>query len=136
MTQITDNTAKSRFELDINGAIAFANYRIEDTTLYIDYVEAPIALRGTGAASQLMAWVMETANAQQLKDIIGERRIVDRARQYHGPHQGRQDTDSLIALIGRGERLQGVEIVTQPFGKHMLHSLWLARHIGGKRRKQ
>ncbi len=66
MTQITDNTAQSRFELDLDGAIAFANYRIEGDTLYIDYVEAPVALRGTGAASQLMAGIMEMANARNL----------------------------------------------------------------------
>ena len=50
----TENAAKHRFEYRVGDQIAFANYRKNDGTLYIDYVEAPPELRGTGAASQLM----------------------------------------------------------------------------------
>lgn len=58
---VIDNTGASRFELDVDGAIAHANYRVTDDTLYIDYVEAPPALRGTGAAGRLMEGVMTAA---------------------------------------------------------------------------
>jgi len=63
------NTQKSRFEHAVNGAIAFANYRLQDSTLYIDYVEAPPELRGTGAAGKLMQDIMDFAQKHSLKVI-------------------------------------------------------------------
>lgn len=58
---VIDNTDTSRFELDIDGQVAHADYRVDSDTLYIDYVEAPPALRGTGAAGRLMEGVMTAA---------------------------------------------------------------------------
>lgn len=64
---ITDNTARKRFELNLDGHIAFADYRREEAVLHIPHVEAPPALRGTGAAGDLMRGIMEFARANQLK---------------------------------------------------------------------
>lgn len=64
---ITDNRDRSRFELDIDGRIVFANYRRQGSTLVIPHVEAPPPLRGTGAAGRLMRGVMETARAEGLR---------------------------------------------------------------------
>lgn len=61
--QIRDNTERSRYELEIDGQIVFANYRRDGTILSILHVEAPIPLRGTGAASRLMQGIVETAGA-------------------------------------------------------------------------
>lgn len=61
---VIDNTGAHRFELDVDGQIAHADYRVSDDTLYIDYVEAPPALRGTGAAGRLMEGVMTAAAAK------------------------------------------------------------------------
>ncbi len=60
-----DNAGKSRFEYLMNGSVAFANYRREGTTLFIDYVEAPEELRGTGAAGKLMQNIMEQARQEK-----------------------------------------------------------------------
>lgn len=65
-TPVTDNPAKSRFELDVNGLTVFATYRRDGSTLYIPYVEAPPSLRGTGAAGRLMEGVMAAARAEGL----------------------------------------------------------------------
>lgn len=62
--QITDNTAGHRYELAMEGEIAYANYRREDGTLFIDYVFAPEALRGTGAAGRLMEGIVAQARAE------------------------------------------------------------------------
>jgi len=51
----------------VNGQTVFARYSRQGSTLVIPYVEAPPALRGTGAASRLMAGVMEIARAERLK---------------------------------------------------------------------
>src|SRR4051812_50194579 len=58
---ITDNVARSRYELDVDGRIVFANYRRNGSTLHIPYVEAPPSLRGTGAAGPLVGGGVGTA---------------------------------------------------------------------------
>ena len=58
---VIDNAGSNRFELDVEGEIAHADYRVESETLYIDYVEAPPTLRGTGAAGRLMEGIMTIA---------------------------------------------------------------------------
>jgi predicted GNAT family acetyltransferase len=62
--QVTDNPARSRYELDIGGQIVFASYRRDGGTLFIRHVEAPPPLRGTGAAERLMQGVAEIARAE------------------------------------------------------------------------
>lgn len=64
---VRDNPAQSRYELEVDGAVAFARYRREGGLLVISYVEAPPALRGTGAAARLMEGVMDIARAEKLK---------------------------------------------------------------------
>jgi len=64
-----DNATKKRFEYALNGSVAFANYRREGGILYIDYVEAPPELRGTGAAGILMQNIVEFSQKEDLKII-------------------------------------------------------------------
>lgn len=66
---ISDNRAKSRFELPVGGQTVFAEYRRSGGTLVISYVEAPPSLRGTGAAGRLMEGVMEQARTEGLKVV-------------------------------------------------------------------
>ncbi|HET6474308.1 MAG TPA: GNAT family N-acetyltransferase [Pseudomonadales bacterium] len=58
MNRVTDNTARSRFELEENGLVAFADYRRRDGVLVIPHVEAPPALRGTGTSQRLLEGVL------------------------------------------------------------------------------
>lgn len=62
-----DNKNLGRYERAIGDAIVFANYRLEGKTLYINYIEAPEALRGTGEAGKLMADIMDYAQDAGLK---------------------------------------------------------------------
>jgi predicted GNAT family acetyltransferase len=64
MDQLRDNTAASRYELDIDGETVFANYRRSGDTLTILWVESPPALRGTGAAGRLMKLLGQEAEAK------------------------------------------------------------------------
>ena len=61
---LIDNTETSRFELDVGGQTVFANYRRTDGVITIMWVEAPPALRGTGAAGRLMTLVAEQARKE------------------------------------------------------------------------
>ena len=69
----TNNAEKNRFELKQDGSMATADYRVEGTTLFIDYVESPEELRGTGAAGKLMQHIVDFAskNNLEIKPICG-----------------------------------------------------------------
>jgi hypothetical protein len=55
--------------MDEQGLTSWADYRRNGDTLVIDHVEAPPALRGTGAAGRLMAAVAADARRKGLKII-------------------------------------------------------------------
>lgn len=54
MSELRDNPAAGRFEMVENGMTVWADYRRSGSTLFIDHVEAPAALRGTGASGRFM----------------------------------------------------------------------------------
>jgi predicted GNAT family acetyltransferase len=64
---VRQNTALSRFEFDVEGDIAFANYQLADGVVAITYVEVPRSLRQRGVGSQLMLGLLEAARTQGLK---------------------------------------------------------------------
>lgn len=55
-----------RYEMDEQGLTSYADYRRDGQRLYIDYVFAPPALRGTGASGRLMGAVAEKARGEGL----------------------------------------------------------------------
>ncbi len=61
-----DNWEESRFELEENGHLAWAEYRIRDGKYLIPHVEAEPALRGAGTAGRLMRAIVEYARAESL----------------------------------------------------------------------
>jgi len=66
-TPVTDNADRRRFEMDVDGQIVFASYMRDGDTVQIRHVEAPPALRGTGAAGRLMEGIVGIARADSLK---------------------------------------------------------------------
>jgi predicted GNAT family acetyltransferase len=69
MKDLRDNSQASRYELDVEGQTVFANYRKADGVLTITWVEAPPALRGTGAAGKLMSLVAEEAKRHKWRVV-------------------------------------------------------------------
>jgi uncharacterized protein len=63
----SDNSDEMRFEWLENGAVVFADYRGASDRLAITHVEAPLALRGTGAAGRLMEAMADHARREGLK---------------------------------------------------------------------
>lgn len=59
--------SRSRFELEEQGALAFATYRRAGDVFTIPHVEAAPALRGTGAAGRLMEGIAAEARAHGYK---------------------------------------------------------------------
>jgi predicted GNAT family acetyltransferase len=64
---VRDNPSRSRYELEIDGQTVFASYRRQGDVLAITHVEAPVSLRGTGAAGRFMQGLMEVMRQQQQK---------------------------------------------------------------------
>lgn len=65
--KITDNTAKSRFELVESNEISYADYDRKGDVLSIKYVFSPEALRGSGAAGRLMEGIAGIAKSENVK---------------------------------------------------------------------
>ncbi len=74
---IRDNKAQSRFELDVGGALAFANYRLAPGKVIITHTETPRALRGRGIASTLVKGALELIRADGLKVVAGCSFVMD-----------------------------------------------------------
>jgi predicted GNAT family acetyltransferase len=71
MATVRDNKAQSRFELDAEGSVAFANYRLTPSAVIITHTETPLALRGRGIASGLVEGALELIRADGRKVIAG-----------------------------------------------------------------
>jgi predicted GNAT family acetyltransferase len=70
-SQVRDNKSQHRFELDVEGTVAFANYRLTPGTVIITHTETPRALRGRGIASELVGGALELIRADGLKVVAG-----------------------------------------------------------------
>ncbi len=77
MNHVRDNVAQSRFELDAEGAVAFANYRLTPSAVIVTHTETPPALRGRGIASELMQGALELIRADGHKVVAGCSFVVD-----------------------------------------------------------
>lgn len=64
---ITDNSERQHYELDVDGQIVFAIYRRDGDVVSIRHVEAPVLLRGTGAADRLMRGIVAKARAESFR---------------------------------------------------------------------
>jgi uncharacterized protein len=67
MSEVRNNTALNRFELDVDGGMAFADYDAAPGRITITYAEVPAELRGRGIGSTLVRGALELARAQGLK---------------------------------------------------------------------
>ena len=77
MAAVRDNKALGRFELDVEGTVAFANYRVTPQAVVITHTETPRALRGRGVASELVKGALELIRADGRKVIAGCGFVVD-----------------------------------------------------------
>lgn len=69
MTEVIDNEVRGRFELEEQGMTAYADYRRDGERLYIDYVFAPVPLRGKGTSDRLMHGVAAAARQDSARII-------------------------------------------------------------------
>ena len=64
---VTNNISKNRYELEVEGHLAIADYRMEEGgRMAITHVFVPEELRGKGVAAQVMKGVVDDAKARGL----------------------------------------------------------------------
>lgn len=68
-TKVRDNRERSRFELEVDGGIAFADYELKDGVIVFTHTESPQALSGRGVASALIRGALEQVRAKGLKVV-------------------------------------------------------------------
>jgi predicted GNAT family acetyltransferase len=67
MAELRINYDRCRYEMDEQGLTSYADYRLQGERLFIDYVFAPPALRGTGASGRLMQALAADARERGLR---------------------------------------------------------------------
>ncbi|MGA0598588.1 GNAT family N-acetyltransferase [Enterovirga sp. CN4-39] len=87
MPAFHDAEERSRFELDVSGQVAYADYQRRPGVLVISYVYAPPPLRGTGASDRLMSAVAEQARAEDRKILA----LCGYARGWLRAHRAHRD---------------------------------------------
>jgi predicted GNAT family acetyltransferase len=69
MSSLTDNTSANRFEMPIDGHIAFVTYRRNDGVISLDHAEVPSALEGRGLGSKLVRATLDQVRSEGLKVV-------------------------------------------------------------------
>lgn len=68
---IVDNTRESRFEVTVDGEVAFLGYTRDAARVIYHTTRVPTALEGRGIAGQLTKHALDTARASGLKVVPG-----------------------------------------------------------------
>jgi uncharacterized protein len=67
--KIENNAIASRFEAVVNGRLAVLDYRVEESTIFLLYVEVPASEQGSGIASRLSRAALEFSRDSGLKVV-------------------------------------------------------------------
>jgi len=66
---VRDNADASRFELEVDGQVAFLQYERQPGAIVLAHTEVPPAFRGRGLASALAKGALEAVRAQGLRVV-------------------------------------------------------------------
>jgi predicted GNAT family acetyltransferase len=66
---VRDNTARSRFELPVNGDTAFLQYERTDRTLRLIHTEVPAAARGHHVGERLVEAALQAGRSEGLSIV-------------------------------------------------------------------
>lgn len=65
--EVVHNAAAKRFEVAVDGKLAFSKYLLAGNKLIIEHTEVPQALEGRGIAGRIVRTALDYARAQGLK---------------------------------------------------------------------
>jgi uncharacterized protein len=83
---VIDNPARSRYELALDGGVAFVDYQQAGNVRVLTHSEVPPASRGRGIGGQMVAGALQLAREQGVR--VNPRcsyvaRFIERNPQYH-----------------------------------------------------
>jgi len=64
--RVKENSAQNRFELEIDGYLAYLEYRLDERYMDLFHTFSPKALSGRGVASLLVAFALNQARERKL----------------------------------------------------------------------
>ncbi|HKM62172.1 MAG TPA: GNAT family N-acetyltransferase [Acidisphaera sp.] len=67
MPDLHDNTARGRYEMDVDGDVAFVTYETKPDRLILVHTEVPRALEGRGIGSALARAVLDDIRRRGLR---------------------------------------------------------------------
>jgi hypothetical protein len=67
---VHDNAARSRYELDVDGHIAFVDYRLRPDRIVLAHTEVPRELGGRGIGTKIAKGTLDAVRARGLKAEI------------------------------------------------------------------
>ena len=69
MSEVRNNQADHQYELEVEGELALAAYRLSDDRIVFTHTEVPQALEGRGIASRLVKVALDDVRARGLKVV-------------------------------------------------------------------
>ncbi|HEX8622704.1 MAG TPA: GNAT family N-acetyltransferase [Allosphingosinicella sp.] len=69
MADVSNNEAEHRYELEVDGQLAIAEYRLRPGRITFTHTQVPDALEGRGIGSRLVKAALDDARAQGLKVV-------------------------------------------------------------------
>lgn len=69
MSNVVDNPARSRYELEVPGGVAYVDYRRAPGVVTLTYARVPDELQGRGIGAELVRGTLELVRAQGDKVI-------------------------------------------------------------------
>jgi predicted GNAT family acetyltransferase len=85
--QVRNNEAEHRYELEVDGQLAIAEYRLRPGRISFTHTEVPDALEGRGIGKRLVKAALDDARAQGLKVVP----ICPFVKHYIDTHPEEQD---------------------------------------------
>jgi predicted GNAT family acetyltransferase len=83
MSNITDNPAKSRYEMPVEGGTAFVLYRREPGIIVLTHAEVPRHLSGHGLGSDLVEGTLRAIRAEGRDKVVPRCSFVRRFMAEH-----------------------------------------------------
>ncbi|HEX8466854.1 MAG TPA: GNAT family N-acetyltransferase [Allosphingosinicella sp.] len=69
MSEVRNNEVEHRYELEVEGQLALAAYRLRDGRITFTHTEVPSALEGKGIGSKLVKAALDDVRAEGLKVV-------------------------------------------------------------------
>jgi predicted GNAT family acetyltransferase len=69
-TTVRNNPARNRYELEVDGHLAVAEYTLAPGIITLNHTEVPAALGGRGVGTTLVRGVLEDVRRQGLKVVV------------------------------------------------------------------